>query len=46
MLFKEGFHYENYVDIFDAGPTVHSYVENIETIKHSYQKILSTTVFN
>jgi arginine N-succinyltransferase len=46
MLFKEGFHYENYVDIFDAGPTVHAYVENIETIKHSYQKTLSTTVFN
>lgn len=46
MLFKEGFHYENYVDIFDAGPTVHAYVENIETVKHSYQKTLSSTEFN
>jgi|TARA_R110001583_G_scaffold53927_3_gene165893 arginine N-succinyltransferase len=46
MLFKEGFHYENFVDIFDAGPTVHAYVENIETIKHSQEKLLSNTVFS
>ncbi|MEW6997336.1 arginine N-succinyltransferase [Colwelliaceae bacterium BS250] len=46
MLFKEGFHYENYVDIFDAGPTVHAYVENVETIKHSQQTILSNSAFN
>ena len=46
MLFKEGFHYENYVDIFDAGPTVHAYVENIETIKHSQVKTLSSAEFN
>lgn len=46
MLFKEGFHYENYVDIFDAGPTVHAYVENVETIKHSQEKTLSDSVFS
>lgn len=46
MLFKEGFHYENFVDIFDAGPTVHAYVENIETIKNSQEKILSNSVFS
>jgi arginine N-succinyltransferase len=41
MLFKEGFRYENFVDIFDAGPTVHAYVENIKTIMDSHEKILS-----
>lgn len=46
MLFKEGFHYENFVDIFDAGPTVHAYVENIETIKNSQEKLLSDSAFS
>jgi len=40
MLFREGFHYENYVDIFDAGPTVHAYVENIETVQKSQEKVI------
>jgi len=40
MLFKEGFHYEDYVDIFDAGPTVHAYVENIETVRKSQEKVI------
>jgi arginine N-succinyltransferase len=38
MLIKEGFHYENVVDIFDAGPTVHAYVENIKTVNDSHEK--------
>ncbi|NQY89123.1 MAG: arginine N-succinyltransferase [Colwellia sp.] len=40
MLFDEGFRYENFVDIFDAGPTVHAYVENIKTVIDSHEKIL------
>lgn len=35
MLLNEGFRYENFVDIFDAGPTVHAYIENVDTIKSS-----------
>lgn len=42
MLIKEGFRYENYVDIFDGGPTVHSYVENIETIRSSKDQIIES----
>jgi len=42
MLFKEGFRYENYVDIFDGGPTVHAYIENIETIRSSQNKIVDS----
>jgi len=40
MLLKEGFRYENYVDIFDAGPTVHAYLENIETIRNSKSRVV------
>ena len=35
MLEKEGFEYKNYVDIFDAGPTVEVRTENLRTIKQS-----------
>jgi arginine N-succinyltransferase len=35
MLFNEGFRYENFVDIFDAGPTVHGQKSDIVTIKNS-----------
>jgi arginine N-succinyltransferase len=35
MLKKEGFHYNDYVDIFDGGPTVEAYRENIATIKNT-----------
>lgn len=42
MLFKEGFRYENYVDIFDGGPTVHAYIENIETIRSSQNKVVDS----
>ncbi len=32
MLEKEGFVYDGYVDIFDAGPTVHARTDAIRTI--------------
>lgn len=35
MLKSEGFHYEGYVDIFDAGPTVQCKVADIRAIKDS-----------
>jgi arginine N-succinyltransferase len=35
MLEKEGFAYKNYVDIFDAGPTVEVQAKDITTIKES-----------
>jgi len=35
MLEKEGFQYKNYVDIFDAGPTVEVQTEKIRTIRKS-----------
>ena len=33
MLEKEGFHYENYVDIFDGGPTVTCPTDDITTVR-------------
>lgn len=35
MLEQEGFHYEGYVDIFDAGPTVESYTGQIRAVRDS-----------
>ncbi|WP_293760038.1 arginine N-succinyltransferase [uncultured Aquitalea sp.] len=35
MLESEGFRYEGYVDIFDAGPTVQAYVSEIRAVKDS-----------
>lgn len=35
ILLKEGFRYNNYVDIFDAGPTIEAALSNIKTIAHS-----------
>ena len=35
MLEGEGFRYEGYVDIFDAGPTIEAYVEDIRAVKNS-----------
>ena len=43
MLEKEGFHYNDYVDIFDGGPTVEAYRENIATIKNT--KSLTVSAF-
>lgn len=35
ILIKEGFEYDNYVDIFDAGPTIEAAQRDIQTIKNS-----------
>jgi len=41
MLEKEGFHYNDYVDIFDGGPTVEAYRDNIATIKNTRSLTIS-----
>ncbi len=41
MLEKEGFHYNDYVDIFDGGPTVEVYRESIATIKNTKSLTIS-----
>lgn len=35
ILLKEGFHYNNYIDIFDAGPTIQAPFSEIKTLKMS-----------
>ncbi len=35
MLEQEGFRYEGYVDIFDAGPTVECFRDDVHAIRHS-----------
>lgn len=35
MLEKEGFKHRGYVDLFDAGPTIESKLENIATVRNS-----------
>ena len=42
MLLSEGFEYNNYVDIFDAGPLVDAKVRNIKTIRDSNVLTLSS----
>lgn len=37
ILEKEGFRYNGYVDIFDAGPTLKARVQDIKTVKSSKQ---------
>lgn len=41
ILLREGFRYENYVDIFDAGPTVSANRADIHTIKASRKGVLT-----
>ncbi len=35
LLKRDGFRYHGYVDIFDAGPTIECYMDNISTIQSS-----------
>ena len=42
MLEQEGFRYEGYVDIFDAGPTVECFRDNIHAVRQS--QLLPVTV--
>ena len=37
MLENEGFHYENYVDIFDGGPTMLARTDEIKSVAESEQ---------
>ena len=39
MLMAEGFHYDNYVDIFDGGPTVTARTDSLRTIRDA--KVMS-----
>src|SRR5205085_1752426 len=36
MLESEGFRYEGYVDIFDAGPTLECFRDNIRAVRQSH----------
>lgn len=42
ILLREGFHYNHYVDIFDAGPTIEAQRDNIKTIAKSRVMTLKT----
>jgi arginine N-succinyltransferase len=42
MLEQEGFRYEGYVDIFDAGPTLECFRDNIHAIRQS--QVLAVTI--
>ncbi|WP_110675770.1 arginine N-succinyltransferase [Salinicola sp. RZ23] len=35
MLKKEGLRWEGYIDIFDGGPTVEAYIDDVGAIRHS-----------
>ncbi|MCJ8323600.1 MAG: arginine N-succinyltransferase [Rhizobiales bacterium] len=41
MLEKEGFKFTNYVDIFDGGPTVEAYTQDIYTIRQTQTRRIS-----
>ncbi|MBF0280556.1 MAG: arginine N-succinyltransferase [SAR324 cluster bacterium] len=40
MLEKEGFQFEGYVDIFDAGPTIQTYRDQITTVRESQHRVI------
>jgi arginine N-succinyltransferase len=42
MLESEGFRFENYVDIFDGGPTVTIATDQIATIRHARDAVVTT----
>ena len=35
MLKKEGLRWEGYIDIFDGGPTVEAYIDDVRAIRNS-----------
>jgi len=41
MLEQEGFRYEGYVDIFDAGPTLECFRDNIDAVRRSQTPIVT-----
>lgn len=46
LLEKEGFKFRGYVDLFDAGPTVESKLNDIHTVKQSQQAIVAIREMN
>ncbi|NHK26487.1 arginine N-succinyltransferase [Parvularcula flava] len=38
LLMRQGFHYENLIDIFDAGPSLQARIENITTIRNAERR--------
>jgi len=44
MLEKEGFHHNNYIDIFDGGPTIQCKLDQIESVRQA--KVCQTTTQN
>ena len=44
ILLREGFRYNNYVDIFDAGPTIEAPRDNIQTITKSQVVTVKTII--
>jgi len=40
LLEQEGLHYQDYVNIFDAGPTLSAFTSDIRTLSHSQQVIV------
>lgn len=42
ILLKEGFRYNNYIDIFDAGPTIESPIKDIKTINLSRLMVIKS----
>lgn len=44
ILNNEGFRYEGYVDIFDAGPSVQTRIEHVKTVKDSFAAPISEVV--
>ena len=44
LLEWEGFHYDRYVDIFDGGPLVSTWTENIRTLRESREVTVRAAV--
>ena len=42
ILLKEGFRYNNYIDIFDAGPTIEAPIGEIKTINRSRLMVITS----
>ncbi|SJN55548.1 Arginine N-succinyltransferase [Vibrio ruber DSM 16370] len=43
ILESEGMRYEGYVDIFDAGPTLEAYVDDLRVVRKSQARIVKVT---
>ena len=44
ILYKEGFGFSDYVDIFDAGPTIETPLKNIKTVSNSREVSINAIV--